>query len=153
MSFEFDDLLDKEMNELPDMPERPVLTDGVYVLTLAGVERKKLGETDSVMFKYTLAEVLEVAKPELGVPEIGAKVEEIFAVSGDNAEMGVARLKQHLSAVHTGKLGAFFAEPPIGQSFKITAKSRQWNDKKSGEQRKGWQTHSTKEVAGLQFLG
>lgn len=153
MSFSFDDILDRDVSELPRNVARDILPDGEYVVTLINVERKKVGDNDSVIFKYQLAEVLTVANPDKGVPELGIKVEEMFTVSGDNAELGVARLTSHLADVHTGKLGAFFAEPPIGQNFKITAKTREWKDKKSGEMKLGWQTHSTKDVGGLQFLG
>ena len=72
MSFTFDDLLDKDVSELPRSVPREVLPAGVYIVTLTDVTRKVIADVDSVLFKYQLAEIVEVAQPDAGEQRDGA---------------------------------------------------------------------------------
>lgn len=135
-TFSFDAALESTIDSLPEIPGRAYLPNGRYIVEVLDIQRKPIKENDSLIFKYKLLEVLEVADPSQDVPEVGTKLEEVFNVS--DAER-VGYFKKHVAKVAGGmKLIDLMTNLP-GQSVMLTAKARQYTDK-AGESQWGWNT-------------
>lgn len=140
-TFSFDDALDSDISALPDLAPRAYLPTGSYIVEILDIQRKPIkdkngGENDSIIFKYKVAEVREIADPSQAAPEVGTKVEEVFNVS--DAER-VGYFKKHVAKVAGGmKLGELLVNLP-GQNVQLKSKARQYTDK-AGELQWGWNT-------------
>jgi len=140
-TFSFDDALDNTIDSLPEIAPRAHLPSGRYIVEILDIQRKPIkdksgNENDSIIFKYKVAEVLEIADPSQTAPEIGTKVEEVFNVSDADR---VGYFRKHVTKVAGGmKLGELLTNLP-GQNVMLTSKARQYTDK-AGELQWGWNT-------------
>lgn len=135
-TFSFDDVLESDINSLPDIAPRAHLPNGRYIVEILDIQRKPIKENDSIIFKYKLVEVLEIADPSKEAPEVGTKLEEVFNVA-DSERVGY--FKKHVAKVAGGmKLGELLTNLP-GQNVMLTSRARQYTDK-AGESQWGWNT-------------
>lgn len=125
-----DTLLDKEIDDLADLPEFKVPATGIYKLTVA-VAPKVINEKPAVEATFTIVELVELADSETPVEEIGKNGDKFSTAfflkdkEGNDSEMGFGRLKQFVKPFqehyNEGNLRTLITEHLKGETT-ITAK-------------------------------
>lgn len=85
-------LLGASLDDLPDMPAFVTWPAGAYRCAVS-LEMKEINDNPVVEAKYTLKEVLELAKDGDKAPEPGSTNSEAFFL---NKEIGIGKLKEFL---------------------------------------------------------
>jgi hypothetical protein len=134
------DLLDKNLDDIADLPSFKVPDTGIYKLTL-GMEVKEINDKPSVIAKLTVRELVELA--DSSVPENErAKAGDKFDIphilkykDGNDSEIGWGRLKELVTPFEelagTKNLKAivkYLSENPVDITAKIKKVERK-NDK------------------------
>jgi hypothetical protein len=144
-SFNFDDLLDKSIDDLADLPEFKVPETGIYGLSVK-LETKEINNKPAVVCKYTVRNVVELADssiPEEQHAKAGDGFDEAYILKdndGKDSEIAWGRLKQFLQPfeVHFGEklISALVKRlaDPVSITAKVTKKPRKDDKEKFSAQ-------------------
>lgn len=95
------DMLDRAIDELPDLKGFEPLPAGTYRIAM-GWEKKEVAEKPAVAFKMKVLETIELANKNDTPPEEGKEADLLFILTnndGEESELGLGQLKQILSEV------------------------------------------------------
>lgn len=126
-SFNLNDLMNKGMQEIDDLPDFITPPNGSYKVRV-GCEQKVQNDKPAVQFRYELLEVVELANPAEAKPAEKSIFTETFYL---NNEVGPKALKRHIKEVWD-KLGGSLGEclkSIDGQVYYVTTKQRKYDSK------------------------